>query len=67
MRRQYQIGTLCNTRFGESKITVIELCEREGEKEGIPVKKIWADLKDRCVFVFENGHWQYGYQVEAVK
>jgi hypothetical protein len=53
------------TRFGEAKVTGIELCEREGEKEGIPMKKIWVDLKDRCVFTFDNGHWQYGYQVEA--
>ena len=66
MRKQLQIGTKINCRFGEAKITAIELCEREGEKEGIPMKKVWIDLKDRCVFSLDNGHWQYGYQVEAV-
>ena len=66
MRRQLQIGTKINCRFGEAKITAIELCEHEGEKEGIPMKKVWIDLKDRCVFSLDNGHWQYGYQVEAV-
>ena len=65
MRKQIQVGTVCDTRFGEAKVTGIELCEREGEKEGIPMKKIWVDLKVRCIFTFDNGHWQYGYQVEA--
>jgi hypothetical protein len=66
MRKQLQIGTKINCRFGEAKITAIELCEQAGEKEGIPMKKVWIDLKDRCVFTLDNGHWQYGYQVEAV-
>lgn len=66
MRKQLQIGTKINCRFGEAKITAIELCEHEGLKEGIPMKKVWIDLKDRCVFSLDNGHWQYGYQVEAV-
>jgi hypothetical protein len=64
MRRQIKIGTMCDTRFGSAKVTKIELCEQEGDKEGIPVNSIWVDLKDRCLFIFDNGHWQYGYQVE---
>lgn len=65
MRRVIKIGTVCDTRFGEAKVTGIELCEREGDKEGIPLNRIWVDLKDRCIFTFDNDHWQYGYQVEA--
>ena len=52
---QYMIGN-----HGESKITKIELCEKIGQKEGIPVKEIFETDKDRCVFDFENGHWSYG-------
>ncbi len=66
MRKQIKIGTTLDTRFGESKVTKIELCEQEGEKYGIPMKAVWVDLKDRCLFVFENGHWQYGYQTSCI-
>jgi hypothetical protein len=61
-RKKIKMGTLCNTRFGESKVTGIQLCEL-GEKYGIGVDEIFVDLKDRCVFDFANGHWQYGDQV----
>lgn len=63
MRRQIKLGTKVNSRFGEAKVKFISLCEQEGDKEGIPIKAVWVDLKDRCVFDLDNGHWCYGYQV----
>ena len=55
MRRQIKIGTKVDSRFGEAKVKAIALCEREGEKEGIPLKAVWMDLKDRCVFDLDMG------------
>jgi hypothetical protein len=65
VRKYIKIGTKCDTKFGLSKVTGIELCENEGAKEGIPMDKVFLSDKNRCVFDFDNGHWQYGYQVEA--
>lgn len=65
VRKYIKIGTKCDTKFGLSKVTGIEMCETEGAKEGIPMEKVFLSDKNRCVFDFENGHWQYGYQVEA--
>jgi len=65
MRQLIKIGTKVNTRYGEAKVKGIDLCKNEGDKEGIRVEKIWVDLKDRCVFDMDNGHWAYGYQVEV--
>jgi hypothetical protein len=63
MRQLIKIGTKVDSKFGEAKVTSIELCEAEGLKEGIHVDKVWVDLKDRCVFDLDNGHWCYGYQI----
>ena len=53
-RKKIKMGTLCDTRFGEGKVTGIALCA-DGDKYGIPVEEIFVDLKDRCVFDFDNG------------
>ena len=65
MRKLIKKGTKVLTKFGEAKETAIDLCQKEGDKEGIRVDKIWVDLKDRCIFDMDNGHWAYGYQVEV--
>lgn len=65
MRQMIKIGTKVTTRFGEAKVTGIELCKNHSEKEGIRIDKIWLQDKDRCVFDMDNGHWAYGYQVEV--
>jgi len=65
MRKLIKKGTKVLTKFGEAKVTAIDLCQKEGDKEGIRVDKIWIDLKDRCIFDMDNGHWAYGYQVEV--
>ena len=65
MRKYIQIGTKVSTRFGEAKVTGIELCKNHSEKYGIDVDKIFVEDKDRCVFDMDNGHWSYGYQVEV--
>ena len=65
-RRQIRVGTKVDSPWGETKITGIELCEEPGLKEGIRVKQMFIDLKDRCVFDLDNGHWAYGYQIDPV-
>lgn len=51
------------------KVTIksIELCEEGGRKDGISVQEVWTNLKDRCIFTFnENDHWAYGYRVDII-
>jgi len=67
MRKYIKLGTKVVTRFGEAKVTGIDLCQNAWEKEGIPVDKIFVTDKDRCVFDMDNGHWAYGPQVALEK
>ena len=63
MRTYIKIGTKVDSRFGEAKVTGIELCKNHSEKYGISIEKVFVKDKDRCVFDMDNGHWAYGYQV----
>ena len=63
MRKLIKIGTKVDSRFGEAKVTSIDHCENEGDKEGIRGEKIWVDRKDRCIVDLDNGHWWYGYHI----
>ena len=64
MKTNYiEIGTKVDSRFGEAKVTGIELCKSHSEKYGIDVPKVFVEDKDRCVFDLDNGHWAYGYQI----
>ena len=67
MRKYIKLGTKVVTRFGEAKVTGIDLCQNAWEKEGIPVDKIFVTDKDRCVLDMDNGHWAYGPQVALEK
>ena len=67
MRKYIKLGTKVVTRFGEAKVTGIDLCQNAWEKEGISVDKIFVTDKDRCVFDMDNGHWAYGPQVALEK
>ena len=62
-RKMIKIGTKVDSKWGEAKITGIELC-RPGEKYGISMEKIWLEHKDESVFDLDNGHWAYGYQLQ---
>ena len=61
-----RVGDTVSTKYGDVKVTNIELCESEYDKYGIHVKEVFENLKDRCVFVLDNGHWQYGTQIEVI-
>jgi hypothetical protein len=65
-RKFIQIGTKVETRFGEAKVTGIELCREAWEKDGLSMDRIYTVDKDRCVFDMDNGHWAYGPQVTVV-
>ena len=60
------IGTEVYSSQGKAKITGIELTV-DGSKYGIPQEKIFAEDKDRCVFDLDNGHWQFGYQINPIQ
>ena len=64
MRKYIMIGTKVDTRWGEAKVTGIELTQN-GEKYGIDMKQVFVEDKDRCVFDMDNGHWSYGYQISV--
>ena len=63
-RQLIKIGTKFDTKWGEAKVTGIELC-KAGEKYGIGMEKIWLEHKNDSVFDLDNGHWAYGYQIEV--
>ncbi len=48
------------------EIVSMELCE-VGEKYGVEILVVTYDLKDRCVFVLDNGHWCYGNQIDIIR
>ena len=60
MNKKYiQIGTKVDSRFGEAKVTGIELCQN-GEKYGIDKQKVFLEENDRCTFHLDNRHWANG-------
>ena len=67
MRTYIKIGTKVDSRFGEAKVTGIELCKNHSEKYGIGMEKVFVEDKDRCIFDMDNGHWAYGYQIEVAQ
>ena len=61
-----KVGQKIFGKFGWAKIKKIELCEVVGEKEGIQVQEVWFNLIDRCVFDMDNGHFEYGTDLDYV-
>ena len=53
-------------KFGLAKINKIELCKNVGEKYGIVVNKCWVTDIARCVFDMDNGHFEYGEDLDFV-
>jgi len=47
-----------------AKVEAMELCEQPRQKYGIQVETIHYRDKDRTLFVLDNGHWAYGYQID---
>tara|TARA_R110002153_G_scaffold29711_13_gene91204 strand:+ start:22592 stop:22792 length:201 start_codon:yes stop_codon:yes gene_type:complete len=59
-----KIGQSVFGKFGWAKINRIELCEKIGDKEGIQVQEVWHNLSNRCVFDMDNGHFEYGLDID---
>ena len=59
-----KVGDEIFGKFGVGKITNIELCENIGDKEGIPMKEVWTNQVEKCVFDIDNGHFEYGLDIE---
>jgi len=59
-----KVGQKIFGKFGWAKIKNIELVEVVGEKEGISVNEVWINLVDRCVFDMDNGHFEYGSDID---
>ncbi len=63
-----KVGDTVIGKFGSAKIKKIELCEKVGEKEGIPIPAVWmqSNLINKCVFDMDNGHFEYGTDIDYV-
>lgn len=59
-----KVGQKIFGKFGWAKIKNIELVEVVGEKEGISINEVWINLVDRCVFDMDNGHFEYGSDID---
>ena len=59
-----KVGDEIFGKFGVGKITNIELCENIGDKEGIPMKEVWTNQVEKCVFDIDNGHFEYGLDID---
>ena len=60
-----KVGDLAYSRHGLARITSMEIT-KDGGKYGEDVLSISDDLKDWCVFDFDNVHWAYGTQVTLI-
>tara|TARA_Y100000114_G_scaffold144610_1_gene153368 strand:+ start:743 stop:964 length:222 start_codon:yes stop_codon:yes gene_type:complete len=61
-----EVGDTVMGKFGLAKINKIELCQNVGEKYGIVVNKCWVTDIARCVFDMDNGHFEYGEDLDFV-
>ena len=61
-----KIGDDVLSEYGPAKITKIELCEKVGDKYGIEVNSVHTNLVDRIVVDLDNGHWNYGTQLDWI-
>jgi hypothetical protein len=59
-----KVGQKIFGKFGWAKIKNIVLVEVAGEKEGIEVQEVWMNLIERCVFDMDNGHFEYGSDID---
>jgi len=66
MQFKLKVGDTVIGKFGCATIEKIELCEKIGQKEGITVPEIWGKLIDQCVFDMDNGHFEYGTDLDYV-
>ena len=53
-------------KFGIAKILKIEICKNVGDKYGRKVNKVFVGYVDYCVFDMDNGHFEYGKDLDFV-
>jgi len=65
MKQRLFINDRVSSKYGMARITSINLYEVHAPVgDSITLKSVWSNLRDRCVFDLDNGHWVYGYQLE---
>ncbi len=67
MTKQFlKVGDTVLGKFGMAKIKNIELCKNVGDKYGIKVDMCFIQDVDRCVFNMDNGHFEYGNDLDFI-
>tara|TARA_R110000772_G_scaffold148811_3_gene259434 strand:- start:12059 stop:12265 length:207 start_codon:yes stop_codon:yes gene_type:complete len=64
MKKTLSVGDNILGKSGIAVIKKIELCEKIGDKYGIQIQEVYYDLLPRCVIDCDNGHFEYGYDVD---
>ena len=54
------------SRYGEARVTKLEITERPGDKYGIEVQEVFTSMLDCVIMDLDNGHWSYGPNVEVL-
>jgi len=66
MKEFLKVGDTVMGRFGIAKILKIEFCKNVGDKYGMKVNKCYTQDVNRCVFDMDNGHFEYGKDLDFV-
>ena len=66
MKNYLKVGDQVFGKFGPAAIKKIEFCNSAGDKYGIVVDKIWTKDIERCVFDMDNGHFEYGKDIDYI-
>lgn len=66
MKNYLKVGDQVFGKFGPAMIKKIEFCNSPGDKYGINVDKIWTKDVERCIFDMDNGHYEYGKDIDYI-
>jgi len=66
MKKTLKIGDKVMSRYGEARVTKLEMTERPGDKYGLEVQEVFTSMLEYVIMDLDNGHWSYGQNVEVL-